>query len=110
MIIRCTNTVLKLIDTPPEELVSAEPSNDDWYANLFFVNRRRCLLLAHAGTLFPVLAADVRKGDLLSTGRVAIGLIRQSSAERSCPETAWASWMRRPSGLRGPLVDRCSVT
>jgi hypothetical protein len=54
MIIRCTNTILKLIDARPEELINAERSDNDWYANLFFVNRRRCLLLAHVLRIFWV--------------------------------------------------------
>lgn len=86
MIIRCTKTMLEFIDVSGEELVSAEPTDADWYANLFSLNRRKCLLLAHAGTLFPVFAAGVRKVDLLPIGQVAVGLIRQELSRENLPE------------------------
>ena len=86
MIIRCTKTVLRRIDASSDELVTAAPADTDWYANLFWLNRRTCLLLAHAGTLFPVLAVDVRKVDLLPLGRTAVGLIRQELSKENLPQ------------------------
>ena len=85
MILRCTKTVLQLIAASPDELVKAEPTDADWYANLFSLNRRRWLPLAHAGTLFPVLAAGVHKVDLLPIGRATIRLIRQELAAEELP-------------------------
>lgn len=85
MIVRCTNKMLGLIGTSPGEVVRAKPADADWYANLFSLNRRRCLLLAHAGTLFSVVAADVREVDLLPIGRV-VGLIRQELTTENLPE------------------------
>jgi uncharacterized protein DUF6933 len=39
------------------------------------LDRRKCLLVTHAGTLFSALAADVSKADLVSLGRTIVGLI-----------------------------------
>src|SRR5207247_415481 len=36
--------------------------------NLLWLDRRKCLLLTHAGTLFPVFVADVRAADLRPPG------------------------------------------
>lgn len=44
-----------------------------------------CLLLAHAGTLFPVFAGDVRKADLLPFDQVAVGLIRHELGKEDLP-------------------------
>jgi hypothetical protein len=41
-------------------LVDGEPHGDGWYASVFVIERRKCLLLIHADTLFPVLDAYVR--------------------------------------------------
>ena len=76
MVLRCTKRVLDLIGVGPKGLVAADPTDDDWYANVFWIDRRKHLLLAHAGTLFPVFVADVRKTDLLPLGQVAVRLIR----------------------------------
>jgi hypothetical protein len=35
-------------------------SPDDWYANVFWVQRRKCLLVTHAETLFCVFTPAVR--------------------------------------------------
>jgi uncharacterized protein DUF6933 len=36
-------------------LVDAPADDDDWYANLLWLDRRKCLLITHAGTLFLAL-------------------------------------------------------
>ncbi len=75
MILRCTKKLLDLIEARPRDLATARAGDDDWYANLLWLDRRKCLLLAHAGTLFSVLVADVRKADLLPIGRLVVGTI-----------------------------------
>lgn len=62
MIVRCTAKARTLLGVG--QLTDPEPAEDDWYVNLLWFDRRKCLLLAHVGTLFPVFVADVRKGDL----------------------------------------------
>ena len=44
----------------PEQLATKEPDGDDWYANLLVLERRKCLLLTHAETLFTIFEPDVR--------------------------------------------------
>lgn len=86
MILRCTARLLKLLgdanfprpDAPP-------PDDDDWYGNLLWIDRRKYLLLVHAGTLFPVFAPDVRKADLRSLGPYVTGLIVDALASEGLP-------------------------
>ncbi len=59
MIVRCTARLLKLL--APGELADVPPAPDDWYANLIWIDRRKCLLVVHADTLFPIFVANVRK-------------------------------------------------
>jgi hypothetical protein len=40
-----------------------------------WLDRRKCLLLTHAGTLFPVFVADVRAADLRALGSYIVGHI-----------------------------------
>ena len=75
MILRCTKKLLDLIEFRPRDLRTAPAADDDWYANLLWLDRRKCLLLAHAGTLFSVLVPDVHKAGLLPIGRVVVGSI-----------------------------------
>jgi hypothetical protein len=49
---------------------------------------RKCLLLAHAVTLFSVFVADVRKAELRSLGVCLADTIRAALCSESCPEDA----------------------
>jgi hypothetical protein len=75
VVLRCTAKVLKLLGASPRDLATIDPADDDWYANLLWLERRKCLLLAHAGTLFSVFVPGVRKADLLPIGATVVSLI-----------------------------------
>ncbi len=60
MLLRCTARLLKLLGSRSGPLVGADAGVDDWYANVLTIERRKCLLLVHAETLFAVLDTDVR--------------------------------------------------
>lgn len=50
MILRCTAKMLTLLGVRATALPDLPPSADDWYLNLLWIERRKCLLLTHAGT------------------------------------------------------------
>jgi Domain of unknown function (DUF6933) len=64
VVVRCTSKLLDLLGKRSVRLVEALPSDDDWYANLLWLDQRKCLLATHAGTLFSVFLADIRAADL----------------------------------------------
>ena len=53
VILRCTRKLLRLLGTETAADPRPMPGTGDWYANLLWFDRRKCLLLTHAGTLFP---------------------------------------------------------
>jgi hypothetical protein len=59
MVLRCTKRFHDLLGSRGP-LTELSPGPDDWYANVYIVERRVCLLLIHAETLFSVLDTDVR--------------------------------------------------
>jgi hypothetical protein len=81
VILRCTTRLLDLLRADESMLVDADPSDEDWYANLLWIDRRKCLLLTHAGTLFPVFIADVRARELKTIGSFVIGHIDAALAD-----------------------------
>lgn len=91
MILRCTTRLLGLLGARPSTLPEVEPDDDDWYANLLWLDRRKCLLLAHAGTLFPVFAADVLKADLVPVGPAIVRLINGALTDAQLPEDTFGS-------------------
>ena len=72
VVIRCTGRLLLVLGVKPTELQSFEPAEDDCYANLVWIDRRKGMLLAHASTLFPIFVADVLKHDLIPFGQWAV--------------------------------------
>jgi hypothetical protein len=62
MILRCTAKMRTLLRV--RQPVDTEPTAQDWYANLLWHDGRKCVLLTHAGTLFPIFAPDIRGAQL----------------------------------------------
>jgi hypothetical protein len=77
--------MLALLGIRAKELVTVEPGDDDWYANLIWLDRRKCLLLVHAGTLFSVLVPDARKSELVPFGPSVVALIHRELQVESLP-------------------------
>jgi len=85
MIVRCTGKLLNLLGKESAPLVEAPPSSDDWYANLLRLDRRKCLLITHAGTLFSLFVADVRAADLRPFERRIVDLIAAALFDEDLP-------------------------
>ena len=62
MMLRLTAKALALLGRETT-LTIVQADDDDWYLNLVWVDRRKCLLITHAATLFSIFAADVRTSD-----------------------------------------------
>jgi len=58
MLIRCTQ---KLLAEIPAGLVDAEATGESWHANLFLIERRKCVLLTHDATLYSVFVPGLKK-------------------------------------------------
>lgn len=85
VIMRCTGKLLNLLGRRTVILVEAPPREDDWYANLLWLDRRKCLLVVHAGTLFPILVADIRVADLRPINRYIVALLESALREERLP-------------------------
>jgi hypothetical protein len=81
--LRCTKKLLDVIR--PEQLATQEPDGSDWYGNLLVLDRRKCLLLTHADTLFTIFEPDVRAPDLRSTHDLVAWLIERELLAEGLP-------------------------
>ena len=98
VVVRCTGRLLTLLRRPSASLLDAPSDGDDWYANLLWVERRKCLLVVHAGTLFGLFAPDIRVGDLRSFERRIVDLISGALLSEDLPSDAFGSL--EPSEVR----------
>jgi hypothetical protein len=67
MLVRCTAKALSLVGRA-EFTTDAPDDSNEWYLNLLWLDRRKCLLLVHATTLYPTFVADIRKTDVQPLG------------------------------------------
>ena len=69
-------------------LTELPPSDDDWYLNLLWLDRRKCLLLTHSETLFSVFRAGVRAADLRPLGPYVVRAVEaELRSESLAPAT-----------------------
>lgn len=85
VVLRCTARMLEVLGKRDATLVDDPAGDEDWYANIVWIDRRKCLLLTHAATLFPVLAADVRARDLRPPGPFVVDRIRAAFVDENLP-------------------------
>jgi hypothetical protein len=88
VVVRCTSKALKLLGLRAADLAAVGPGDDDWYLNLLWFDRRKCLLLTHAGTVFSVFVPDVRARDLDPLGPFLVGAIGQALDAEHLPHHA----------------------
>jgi hypothetical protein len=107
MLLRCTTRLLELLGNPITEERPASP--DDWYANVFWVQRRKCLLATHAETLFCVFAPAVRAASLGPLGAFVVPLITRQLATEDSPLALSAQSTAARRALPRPPTGRCLV-
>ena len=90
MILRCSKILLAVIG--PSQLAEPAPATDaeDWYANLLWFQRRKCLLMTHAATLFTIFEPDVTAASLRATARLVTHLIGRELASEGLPPDTFA--------------------
>lgn len=85
VILRCTRKLLAVIGPALATSAVPAPSPEDWYANLLWFDRRKCLLLTHSATLFSIFEPDVRAADLRATHPLLTRLIGRELRRENLP-------------------------
>jgi Domain of unknown function (DUF6933) len=104
VILRCTKKLLDVMRLPLAD-PAPEPDPEDWYANLLWFDRRKCLLLTHSATLFTIFEADVPASGLRATREFVADLIGR---ELSCEGLSAGTFgdLERQEVLLARTVDR----
>jgi hypothetical protein len=107
MLVRCTARLLKLFGSRSAPLVDGDAGVDDWYANVLMIERRKCLLLVHAETLFAVLDTDVRVKQFNDLGLyVGRSSLTRGAMIRTC---GWSSAGLSPIALPARRRRACRL-
>ena len=81
--LRCTAKVLALLRV--SEPAIGEACEQDWYAHLIRIDRRKCLLVTHAGTLFSVFMPNVTAAGLRPIGPPVVSAIQAALQAEQLP-------------------------
>jgi hypothetical protein len=90
VILRCTKKLLAVIGPRLVAEPAPAPDAEDWYANLLWCERRKCLLLTHSATLFTIFEPNVSAADLRATDRLVTRLIRRELLSEGLPPGTFA--------------------
>ena len=105
MILRCTNKLLAVLGASRAAEPGPTPDAEDWYANLLWFDRRKCLLLTHAATLFSIFETDVRAADLRATHRLVTELVERELRREGLPPATFGN-LRSQELLLAKTADR----
>jgi hypothetical protein len=110
VVVRCTKKMLDLLSARsviPSEL---PPTDDDWYLNLVWIERQKCLLLTHTGTLFSVFRTGVHVADLRPLGNYLVDAIETELRAEVFPPIRSPSLSPRTCGSRRPRAAARSAS
>jgi uncharacterized protein DUF6933 len=83
VVLRCTRRACDLLRVQPAPDIP--PGEDDWYLNVLWIDRRKCLLFLHATTLFPVFVADVRAAEVWPIGAFTVRVLEAALSAEQLP-------------------------
>ena len=66
MILRCTQKLLSELKIKPAVVESPADSFWSWHANMFYIERRKCVLITNDKTLFSLFIPSLKKPDFQS--------------------------------------------
>jgi hypothetical protein len=105
VILRCTKKLLAIISPALAAEPVPAPDAEDWYANLLWFDRRKCLLLTHSATLFSIFEADVRASDLRATRDLVTRLIERELRRENLPSSTFGD-LRQEEIILARTADR----
>ena len=90
MILRCTRKLLTVIGPKLVAEPAPAPDAEDWYANLLWFDRRKCLLMTHSATLFTIFEPNVNAPELRATDHLVTRLIGRELLSEGLPLDAFS--------------------
>jgi hypothetical protein len=91
VIVRCTKKTLDLLGGRSVTVDEVPATDEDWYLDLLWIDRRKCLLLTHAGTVFSVFRAGIKSAELRPLGRYLVVAIRTELLAERLPIDTFGS-------------------
>jgi hypothetical protein len=105
VVLRCTKKLLAVLRARRVTGPGPVPDVGDWYASLLWFDRRKCLLLTHAATLFSIFEANVCAADLRATHRLVTELVERELRREGLPAATFGN-LRSQELILAKTADR----
>jgi hypothetical protein len=105
VVLRCTKKLLAVLGAGRVTGSGPAPDAEDCYAHLLWFERRKCLLLTHAATLFSVFEPGVRAVDLRATQRLVTDLVERELRREGLPPATFGN-LRSQEVILAKTADR----
>jgi hypothetical protein len=71
MILRCTKKLIKIYNLPIlEDITSNDNIFSEWYANLIYIEGKKCILFTEIKTLYSIILLNIKKSDIKNIGEI----------------------------------------
>ena|GEM_PF-3064135 len=114
MLLRCTQKFLTELRLKKNDITfypkAAHPL-DEWYAHVFTLYpRRKCMVFAHAGTMFSFFALDIKRGDLANPGAFFRTRLGRALFDENYPQAVIEVFNRHTKEIRvTSTIDRVMI-
>jgi hypothetical protein len=102
--------MLDLLGGRSVDLNEVPPADDDWYLNLLWIERQKCLLLTHTGTYSQSSEQVCVARIFARSALTSLTRSKPNSAQRTCPPTRSPSFSLTVFGSRRPRVAAPSAS
>ncbi len=102
IILRGTQKFLSLAGIRPETEPAAESqsSSSQWYVNVFYVDRAKCLIFVHSLTLFSFIVTKITKKDLADLEKLFRKELSRAMFHMKCPGEMITKVLQECDGIK----------
>ncbi len=113
MLLRCTQKLLiemRLKKQDLKDFTGEVHPLDDWYAHLFYLYRRKCVMFMHAKTRFPFVVTDVKRKELKSIEDIFSKGLARAFYEENYPSNIIKMFNDRIRSVQiAPTIDKSVI-
>ena len=70
MILCCTKKLINAYGLSVVENFTNNKTFSEWYANLIYIEKKKCILFTESKTLFSIILLDLKKSDIINIGEL----------------------------------------
>jgi len=99
MLLRCTRKLIKTYDLSISDSTKTEGILQEWYANLIYFNRKKCILFTESETLYNLFLQNVKKSEITNLPGIFKNKLKDSLIKINIYPDLINSYIRQLNGM-----------